>query len=240
MHDNANMDAQVLAEQVAILHRNFSLSLITTAIATLLIVMLLYGAAPLAQTLTWAAAMLVSTMARGLTIARYRTAGGQGRSAQVWLRDFCIGLSATSVLWGIGGAAFLSTDNISARFGLLTILAVIPALSIPALGGHRIAFGLFVLPMLMAMAIALLRAGDRIHVAVALATLVYGVVPWVMGGRAQASTVDMLTQRFDKEALLEQVTAAREAAEVNCCCARNSTRGNATLPIRCSAATCSC
>ena len=220
MNDNAsaepqvNVAPQVFAEQVAILHRHSSLSLVTTAIATLLVVMLLYDAVPLAQTASWAAAMLATTALRGVIVQRYRAAAGQGRSTQTWMRDFCVGLSATSILWGVAAAAFLTTQSISARFGLLTILAVIPALSIPALGGHRVAFSLFVFPMLVPMAITLLRVGDHIHVALALATAVYGAVLWVMGRRAHQSTIESLTQRFDKEALLEQVITAREAAEL--------------------------
>ena len=55
-----NVAPQVFAEQVAILHRHSSLSLVTTAIAALLVVMLLYDAVPLAQTAIWAAAMLAA------------------------------------------------------------------------------------------------------------------------------------------------------------------------------------
>ena len=131
MNDNAsaepqvNVAPQVFAEQVAILHRHSSLSLVTTAIAALLVVMLLYDAVPLAQTASWAAAMLATTALRGVIVQRYRAAAGQGRSTQTWMRDFCVGLSATSILWGVAAAAFLTTPSISARFGLLTILAVI-------------------------------------------------------------------------------------------------------------------
>ena len=211
---NAKVDVQVFAEQVAILHRLSPLSLVTTAIATPLVVMLLYGAVPLPAVLAWAVVMSTVTLARYVLVRRYRAAvAGQRALPMPSMRDFCLGAVAAGLTWGAAALLFLPTADIGARFALLTLMAVVPALSIPSLGSHRIAFSLFVMPMLVPMAFALVYIGDRIHLALAIATVVYAAVLWVMGQRAHASTVEALTQRFDKEALLHQLTAASEAAE---------------------------
>ena len=211
---NAQVDVQVFAEQVAILHRLSPLSLVTTAIATPLVVMLLYGAVPLPAVLAWAAAMSGVTLARYVLVRRYRAAVAEQRvQPRRFMREFSVGAVAAGLTWGVAAILFLPTADIGARFALLTLMAVVPALSIPSLGSHRLAFTLFVVPMLASMALALVYIGDRIHLALAIATVVYAAVLWVMGQRAHASTVEALTQRFDKEALLDQLTAASEAAE---------------------------
>ena len=210
---NDRVDNQVFAEQVAILHRLSPLSLATTAVATPLVVMLLYGSVALPTLLAWAVLMLVVTFIRLRIVQRFRSTDEWRSTPQPWMRDFCTGACAAGLTWGAAAALFLPAADFGPRFALLSLMAVVPALSISSLGAHRIAVNLFVLSMLVPMAATLLYIGDRIHVALAIATVVYSAVLWVMGQRAHVSTVGGLTQGFEKEALLEQVSAAREAAE---------------------------
>lgn len=69
----------------------------------------------------------------------------------------------------------------------IVMLVVMPALPPPALAGHRAAFTLFIVavlvPMLLPMARSLFRIGDHIPVAPGIATAVYGTVSWAMDRR---------------------------------------------------------
>ena len=99
------------------------------------------------------------------------------------------------------------------QFALLTIIALVPALSLATLGAHQRAFNLYMFPVVVPMTVALTLFADRTHLTVAFASMVYGAVLWVMGARAHKAMVESLGQRFQKEALMVEIVAARETAE---------------------------
>ena len=206
-----NIASQVFDEQVALLFRNASVGLATTTAGAGVVAVLMYGSVSNSRLAICVGAVLAAVAARYVMVRRYRHA--PVRDTAVWMRAFCRGAIGGGLSWGLCVALLLPPQRVDLQFALLTIIALVPALSLATLGAHQRAFNLYMFPVVVPMTVALTLFADRTHLTVAFASIVYGVVLWVMGARAHKAMVESLGQRFQKEALMVEIVAARETAE---------------------------
>ncbi|NJN52097.1 MAG: hypothetical protein HC809_10335 [Gammaproteobacteria bacterium] len=206
---------RVFAEQVSTLYRLSTFSLVVSVIATSLVWWLLWGTVDTALLNAWYLAGIVVNLAR-LTAQRLYSKARSLNAAvdhRFWAQMFCAGAAANGALWGTCGTLLMPVHDPELILGLLAILGVIPGVGHASLGSYRPAFYAFIFPFIVPVAWWTLLHTDVVHIAIGVAAIVYLAVMISIGHRSERDVIKALTVRFENEALMDQIHAARRQAE---------------------------
>lgn len=202
----------VLEERVALLYRQAPAGLLSNLAAALVLVLLLWGRAPLAWLLAWLGAVLLQALARGLCILGYRRARPDRREAAAWGWRIAWVYGLGGLLWGIAGFVFFSGDPAVIGF-LVMLIAGVTAVSIGSLSAFYPAYLMFSVGAIGPFALRLALEGGAILLGMGAITLVFLLLNLLNGRNILRSLEKAIRLRIENQELAAALRRQKEIAE---------------------------
>lgn len=205
---------RLLHEQVRLLARNVPALVVGTlmlAIGTA--ALLLMNGQPSRWVLYWLGAMVALCAVRWWGARRYQRSQPDQTHAPRWARWFILASFAAGLLWGSLAALFFSPDDPHTQAVVVIILAAIVASATQSLGPYFPAHLAFGVPALMPLALRSMFSGDTRTMTLGVLALVFLVMAELFARRIASAIEEALRLRFENEALVAELSQARDAAE---------------------------
>ena len=212
----SEINAEIHAQQVALLYRNAPLPIIANAINALLLAYINFTLGiPANVALFWAASLVAIAVGRWVLVRAYLRSGPRPRTSDDhWLRRFFVGAVLTAGVWGIGAFLFMwrAPEEIYLFTGL--VISGTAAGGIASLGPVRKVYRTFALLMLVPMAAAvLLNAATPLDWAFGAVTIFFMVIV-LRGATTLNETVGAsIRLQLEQQALLTTVERTRDQAQ---------------------------
>ena len=205
------IDRQVFAEQIALVHRLTPFTLLMSLIGSTLVLLVLWETAPRLALLAWYLAHHAVTLVRYLEIRAYRRAAPVAAAAQPWARRFVIGTTCAGLIWGISGSLLFPPAGHPAQFFMGIYLVGVAASGMFTLAQYLRAFlplaGLTLVPM----ALWLLASDIAGQQFVGGATFLFLYIAFSNARRYERMTRDSIRLRLEIEQAREAAEAANRA-----------------------------
>lgn len=148
-------DAQTFPRRVALLYTHLRSVLSGVVVATGLTVAVLWTEAERPLLLGWAAAQLALTVVRAFGLWRFHRASPTEVDLPRWAWLAVVGSGLSGLLWAFGGAAFLGAHSVFELVTVVILLCGMVAGSVASLSVHPVAYVVYAVPVMGALAWAL-------------------------------------------------------------------------------------
>lgn len=199
-------------ERVALLHRRAPLNQLSSVICTLFVGGILLHYRSLAVGAAWMLASLLLVVLRMTQVRRQAQRIGTIGAARRWARWFTLGAFLNGLFFAIPGVWLVPPSMTVAHISLVVVGAVLPAMSLTTLAGHRPAVVAFSVPLLLGYGAAAMMSGDWLMVSLGLAAIVYFAVILLVGMVVDRDVRLGLQRSLEIEALNADLRAARAVA----------------------------
>jgi signal transduction histidine kinase/CheY-like chemotaxis protein len=207
------MTAEVRAEQVRTLYRQSVWVFVANPVNALIMAVVLRRSTSYRIGLAWLSATVVVTVGRLLLRRAYWRQRPVAEDASRWGTRFVLGTIAAGATWGIGCALLFDPNDAVNQLVVTFVMGGMIAGASGTLASYLPAFVGFATPALAGLAVRIALAGEPAHMAIVALILVYGVVMSMVSANTQRSLVEAFKLRFENDALLAQLTAARGSLE---------------------------
>ncbi|MFT7472706.1 MAG: signal transduction histidine kinase, partial [Kiritimatiellia bacterium] len=175
----------------------------------------LWSAAPPTLILIWCISGALLTLLRVLDWRKFqRQRPEQPAQISNWLQQFMFFTAVGGIIWGVGGFWFIDPVEPQRMIFLITVFLGIGTASIPALCLHFAGFAAFVIPMFLPLILKLTLSGQPFLAVLASLLFCYLIVILFFGRNLNAAITTSITLELENALLLEQVTVAKEQAEL--------------------------
>ena len=157
------------------------------------------------EVLVWAALLQATQVYRFVGNQRYIKTPLLERDPQRSARWHCNALTFNALAWGAAPWLFFPTDNAPLTALMALVLLGVSSGSMASLAPYRHALFRFMLPLLFALAAALLWQRNATHYFMALCTLAYLVVNLKFGLQQNRLLTEALRARYEKEDLAQRL-----------------------------------
>jgi len=216
----ANLDARIRAEQIRMLYRQLPTSVAGAMVGALLLAGTMIGQRPLWLIGAWLACMAANQAWRTVLYLRNRNAvldaRDAGRAGALW----ATGSGISGVLWGLAAFVFFVSGEAVHQTVLTIIVFGVTAGAVPLIASHAPSFYVFVFPALLPFVVRNAMEGDAPHVVLSAVVIAVTIGILSFGRNYNRMLTESLRNRFEKQALAEQLVAqnvdlekARVAAE---------------------------
>ena len=207
-------EAQVYAERVRLLYQSPIPALANLAVGSLLVV-IAWGNVSEVLLVGWLLAMAGVTANRIVLWKAFSARPLATGDAAVWERRIVISVIVSGVLWAISGLP-IAFGNLPVHIeGVVPVsVAGMLAGAIFALTPSTKAFRLYAIIAALGPILGFLAVGDRLHLAVSGMGLVYLLVVLLWGRDAGRTTEGAIRLRLENQALVADLSAVREGAEM--------------------------
>ena len=219
--DSKSVESLVRAERVRALYEKLPVAQATVFLNSLVIVLVAWERSSPQLLLSWIASVWLIAAARIVAALRYRRSTRAPAEAGRWERIFTVGAALNGLGWGLCPLLLASGTPVAYLVFLAFVLAGMTAGAALSNGSAQGAFLAFAVPALLPITALFLRAGDRLHLAMAVMIAVYGGAVAAIsrsGGRAlsEASRLryrnaDLAERLASSAAELERRVVARTA-----------------------------
>jgi signal transduction histidine kinase/ActR/RegA family two-component response regulator len=206
-------DARVRSEQVRTLYRQTPAVLVTSSVNAAIVCVLLWSAATRGTLAAFGAAMLVVCTLRYFLYRSYWRARPGPAETPVWARRFVAGSAVSGATWGAAGFLLYAPDGAPTLLILPLVVAGMAAAAAGTTAIYLPAFAAFVGPALLGVAARAFAIGDTLHVAMGSMVIVYALGLYAVAFVNQRSLSEAYRLRFENQALLEELSRAREGLE---------------------------
>jgi signal transduction histidine kinase/CheY-like chemotaxis protein len=204
---------EVRAEQIRTLYRQSVWVFVANPVNALIVSIVLHRWTSRWVHFGWVIAMVAVTIGRLLLRRAYLRRQPPMQEAGLWGARFAVGTMATGAAWGLGCALlFNPTETLNQPIITFALGGMIAGAS-GTLAAYLPAFIAFEMPALAALGGRMALEGDAAHMGFVALLLVYGVVMTMVSANTQRSLVEAFRLRFENDALLAQLTAARGTLE---------------------------
>jgi len=203
----------ILRREVELLYRNLPLGQVVSMLNASLLAWVDHQSANPHGLWAWlwlAAALLIAGLRLG-EYARYRKDDAQV-TAYRWHRRAVIGAAAAGLIWGGGALLFSTGAAVEQQLFTAFVMAGMVAGAVPVLAADRMAFRAYALPIVGAVFIGLLGS-DPLHIAASIMALVFLLAAMRSADYFHQTLHESLRLESEKDHLLVDVQAARQAAE---------------------------
>lgn len=169
----------------------------------------LHGSVGWARFLAWVGVLWAAVAVRFGTWILWRREPADARPRR-WDRAFMLGAGLNGLAWGALAALFFPSMGVPERLFVTTVVAGMVAGSASSTSGHPAAFLAFAVPALSPALLRLLWAGSPLEVATGAMGCLFGGSMWLLARNTARTLTDALELRFHNEALVVQLSAARE------------------------------
>ena len=182
------------------------------AVATVIAAMLWNQADPLKLSL-WAAAILVTSLARIVLYLQFRRATPTDVDMARWGLYFIIGSAVSGALWGIGSIVLFVPDSLADQIFIAAVIVGMSAGALAASTAHLSAFFAFMLPALVPIGVIHIVIGGPDHLSIGGLVLFFGVMVSWIARNFHGSLRAALSLQVERGGLLSELRAARDDAE---------------------------
>lgn len=162
----------------------------------------------------WLAGMFALIAARLIFLARFRAASlERPRQIRKWRAAFTIGSGASGCLFGLLG--FIAADHarpLSSIFALMVLVGM-AAGSIASLAAAKWAYPAFAIPTMTPIIVRHWQMGEATGYAIAGFGVIFLLVNLGYARIQRRSLLELIRLRFEKEALIQQIDAARRRSD---------------------------
>ncbi len=205
---------RLLHEQVRLLARNVPALVVGTLVLAIgTAALLLMNGQPSQWVLIWLGAVMALCAVRSWGARRYQRSQPDQAQAPRWARWFVLASFAAGLLWGSLTALFFSPDDPHTQAVLVMILASIVASATQSLGPYFPAHLAFAVPAIVPLALRSMFSGDARTMTVGLLALVFLLMAELFARRIASAIEEALRLRFENDALVTELSQARDAAE---------------------------
>jgi signal transduction histidine kinase/CheY-like chemotaxis protein len=204
---------EVRAEQIRTLYRQSVWVFVANPVNALIVSIVLHRWTSRSVHFGWVIAMVAVTIGRLLLRRAYLRRQPPTQEAGLWGARFAVGTMATGAAWGLGCALLFNPAETLNQPIITFVLGGMIAGASGTLASYLPAFIAFEVPALAALAGRMALEGDAAHMGFVALLLVYGVVMTMVSANTQRSLVEAFRLRFENDALLAQLTAARGTLE---------------------------
>jgi signal transduction histidine kinase len=210
--DPERIESLVRSEQVRALYERLPVAQATVLLNASVVVLVTWGRSSPRLLLSWLACVWVIAAARIASGIRYRRSTRDPGQAGRWERVFTVGAALNGLGWGVSPLLLSGGSPVEYVLFLAFVLAGMTAGAALSNASHQPAFVAFLVPTLAPVTALFFRAGDRLHLGMAAALVVFAIAVTAIsrsGGRALAEASRL---RFRNADLAERL--ATSAAEL--------------------------
>lgn len=205
---------RLLHEQMRLLARNVPALVAGTLMLSIgTAALLLLNGQPSRWVACWLFAMWLLCAVRWWSARRYWRSPPDQAKAPGWARWFVLSSLVAGLLWGSLSALFFSPDDPHTQAVVVMILAAIVASATQSLGPYFPAHLAFSVPALMPFALRSMFSGDTRTMTLGLLAIVFLLMAELFARRIASAIEEALRLRFENEALVAELSLARDAAE---------------------------
>ncbi len=201
-------NGEVRAAQLAQCYGQLPISLAVNLINGAILTAVLWGEVGRTPLLAWGALLVAVTAARYRAMRQFRRASAAGRADHhVWTRNFVAGACAAGVAWGAAAVLLFHPASFPYQVLLAFVLGGMVAGAIPLLSAVDHAYHCFAIPVVVPITLEMVLVGDRVHLVMALLTVIFGAAML-----ASATQVQRLFR--DAERLRQALLLSRETGQI--------------------------
>jgi len=201
--------AAVYAERVLTLYRQNVWIMAVNPLNTAIVAGVLWNAANRRLLAGWVAAMVAVTIARVIVRNRYLHRLPPVEATSLWARRFVAGATAAGMLWGLGGALFYDPQAPGPQLLIVFVIGGMVAGASGTMALHLPAFLGFAASAVLPLALRMLADGDRLHIAMGLLAIVYGIAMALVAANNHRAVTEAFRLRFENHDLLRRLSRAQ-------------------------------
>jgi two-component system, sensor histidine kinase len=213
--NNLELINRIGAEQVRSAYRNTAPGMSATALAALLVAMILAGTGTVSTlvAVVFSAAMVAQIGARLALISLYLRRKPPDHEWRRWARRFAYGALCASLTLGIGSWWLLTPGRIDMQLLVMLYLCAVAGGAITAFGVLRRAIYFAIIPMMLCPIAWMLLQGDWLHWVLALITAGWLIAVADQARRYSAQFEESVRLRFENEDLIARLRGEKLIAE---------------------------
>ena len=204
---------KIRAEQVRLLYKNASVSMIGSLVNSVLLAVILWSVTDRALLMAWVAGIFIVTAFRYYDVIRFRRASDDPLSAVSAEKRFVAATALSGVAWGASGLLILPDTSVAHQAFLAFVLGGMVIGSAGAYAVVRRAFFAFSIPAVVPLFVYFLILGDAMHLAMSGMALLFTILMTAVAIQIHAMTVTSIKVRYINMNLLSYLAAAKEDAE---------------------------
>ncbi|MEN8177269.1 MAG: response regulator [Pseudomonadota bacterium] len=199
----------ILHERTELLYKNGHSSNVAVSIASIILVLILWGEVSAKILVIWLTGMSLGVIARaGLIVWRYRTDQIENRDAAFWGRRYIIATALLGMGWMLIVILGFS-DDIWIRMLLVLLVIGVMSASVPVLVAFPITMHFYALPSMAAIIGLFAMQGDQNNTLLAAALFFYTLLMLRAMKNLHHTLIENLQMRFKNQALLEGLSAEK-------------------------------
>ena len=203
----------IRAEQVRAQFRIMPGAFVGSALVATVVVAMLYDRLSLNVMLPWLVAIYTLSLARFVLWRWFKGASPAAGSMVRWGRLAIAAGGLSGVVWGLGGIVLHDRTSLSHQLFVLIATTGLGFTSTYMTAPLMPAFLAFVCPSFLLSAVPFLLDGDRVHVAIGIATVMLLPVVVQFAARVCRAFLDSVNVRLQNSELMEELRRQKEAAE---------------------------
>jgi signal transduction histidine kinase len=213
--DSSAPDPRVLAEQVRLLYVRAPIAQATVVVNACLVAWIFWDLVPRGRTLAWVTALCALVLVRMALVRAYRRSAtaAEPSEAGAWGRRFVVASGLTGVCWGAAAFIFYTPQSPVHELFLAFVLGGMAAGAASSNGSHLPAFVAYAAPALLPLVLRLALEREPAHAAMAFMVVLFAVAVGGISRSGSRTLQEALRLRFANEALVEDLTAARQRLE---------------------------
>jgi PAS domain S-box-containing protein len=202
--DDSSLSPFLLAEQVAMVFRQFTPAQAINWVNILVLFLFLRGRVEWTGLLAWVAGMALLSLGRFALLRAYRRAQPENADAVLWERRFVVGAAVAGLMWGMVGFALLPEQDAPAQIFLVIQIAGMTAGGMTSLAAVPAAFAAFTLGAVGLLALRLFMLGS-VYVWIGSLCLLFAIGILVVGRNMASSIREALRLRFENLSLIQDL-----------------------------------
>jgi signal transduction histidine kinase/CheY-like chemotaxis protein/HPt (histidine-containing phosphotransfer) domain-containing protein len=209
----SNVDALVVAEQVAMLYRMAPVALLLTVGASTIILAVFFPLSSHLALAIWYLTINVCTVGRYALVLAYRRAAPPPEAARRWARYFVCGTLCAGALWGVLGTPALPVEAFSYYVVFFVINVGISAVGLFSLFPWSSAYAALIVPLMVPSTLTVYWHGGHEYTLLGLILTCYVPIALVAGRRISRNNAESIRLRIEIVAIAEERERAKRAAE---------------------------
>ena len=210
--ENGTLNSKIICEQITLLFQSMVSLLIINLVVCILLAVMFWGVVPNTSIYLWTGLMLGMITIRGTLYYIYKQ-----KFDPINLRFFIlflvVGSATAGVIWGLGGLLLFSETRLEYQVLLVFAFMAMTGGSTFTLSIYMPTYFVYAPAALLPITIKLLTLGTKVHIGLAIVTVVYLVMLTLFNIKINRNFRRSLELRFENLQLIEQLKVQRSEAE---------------------------
>ncbi|PKN29650.1 MAG: hypothetical protein CVU64_07180 [Deltaproteobacteria bacterium HGW-Deltaproteobacteria-21] len=206
MNKSQHFDGRLIyGEQVKQLYKHMPIGVAATLVNSLIVTFVLWKVTPHVNLTIWLTACVLVSIFRCLLYLAYRRSSQEPAESgrhEMW---FNLGMAVSGVVWGSAGIFLFPSDSIAHQSFIALVLGGMVAGAAGTFSVILRTFMAYSLPVLIPLSIRFFAAGDHIHLAMGVMTLLFGLLMFSTAKRVNTAIRSSLQLQFENRDLVRQL-----------------------------------